>query len=98
MMVSSCTVKLAKQNYFSSIQKNQIIPLIIRGCAGTIAFVTITLSVARVPLSIFQVVQNCLPFLAGLLAFVFLGERISLFEFFAMCMCFCGIGIVGFNG
>ena len=96
MMVSPITVKLSGQEYFGSIARDQIVPLIVRAVCGTLAFVTISLSLKWIPLSIYFVVENFLPFLAALLAFIFLGERIMFFEFFAMCMCFCGILTVCF--
>ena len=69
-----------------------------RGLAGTIAFAALTLSVKHVPLSIFQVLQNILPFLTALLACIFLKETITLFEFIAMILCFAGIVIVAMTG
>ena len=97
MVAAIGAVTVSKQQFFSSIAGDQVVPLVIRGFAGTIAFITLTLSLKNVPLSIFQCITNSLPFMVALLVFVWLRERISICELFAMVACFSGIVIVALN-
>ena len=71
--------------------------MVVRGLAGTIAFITMTMAAKLIPLSILQSILNSLPFMIVILAFVWLRETITVFEFVAMCCCFGGIIIVAFG-
>ena len=91
------SVTVSKKQFFGGIEGSQVVPLMIRGFAGTIAFITQIISLKNVALSIFQCITNSLPFMVALLAFFWLRERISLFEVFAMVACFSGILIVALD-
>ena len=69
-------------------------PLITRSIAGTISFFTISLAVKNLPLTLFQILYNTLPFMIAIIVFIWLCERITKFEFAAMCLCFSGIILV----
>ena len=97
MVAAIGAVSASKQQYFAGIEGSQVLPLMIRGFAGTIGFITLTISLKNVPLSIFQCITNSLPFMVALLAFLWLRERISLYEVFAMVACFSGILIVALD-
>ena len=62
--------------------------------AGSIAFITVTETIHLIPLTIFEGIKNTTPFISGLLAYVWLGERLSMFQVIAMICCLGGITIV----
>ena len=49
------------------------------------------------PMTILQVITQLTPFVAGLLAYVWLGERLGTFQIVAMLLCFIGIAIVALS-
>ena len=69
-------------------------PLICRSIAGTISFFTVSLAVKNLPLTLYQILYNTLPFMIAIIVFIWLCERITKFEFAAMCLCFSGIILV----
>ena len=97
MIGAIIAVPLAKQQYYGSVKPDQIGPMVVRGLAGTISFITLALAVNRIPLSINQSIMNSMPFMVAILAFVWLREALTLFELVAMCCCFGGITIVAFG-
>ena len=85
---------LHKQNPLSAVPKELMAILIVRCFSGAIAFILVTKVLHLVPLTIFQSMSNVTPFISGFLACVWLGERLSLFQIFAMLCCFAGITII----
>ena len=78
-MISSIVLFIYGNNPLREVEREHIVPLIARCVAGTAAFIGAITAFAMVPLTIFQVVTQMTPFVAGLLAFLWLGERLSLF-------------------
>ena len=74
--------------------KDEWIPLILRCIFGAIAHITVSLALKNVPLTLYSILYNTLPFIIAILVFIWLRERISKFEFVAMCFCFGGIVLV----
>ena len=72
-------------------------PLLIRCVAGALAFITVTTALPLVPLVLFQVITNMTPFIAALLACLWLGEKLSFFQLVCMLLCFGGIAVVIFE-
>ena len=87
-------VKVSKEKYCANMEKKDWLPLILRCIAGTISFFTNSLAVKNIPLTLFQIIYNTLPFMIAIIVFIWLCERISKFEFAAMCFCFGGIILV----
>lgn len=85
---------MSKEKYFARMEKKDWLPLICRSIAGTISFFTVSLAVKNLPLTLFQILYNTLPFMIAIIVFIWLCERISKFEFAAMCFCFSGIILV----
>ena len=83
-----------RQNPLTTVKRDLVIPLIIRCVMGTMTFFLVTKAVTLLPLTIFQVVTNISPFIAGLIARVWLGEKLSYFQLICMVLCFGGIAIV----
>ena len=54
-------------------------------------------TVSMIPLTLFQVITQLTPFVSGLLAFLWLGEKLAAFQIGAMVVCFVGIAIVAFS-
>ena len=74
--------------------KDEWVPLISRCIFGAIAHITVSLALKYVPLTLYSILYNTLPFIIAILVFIWLRERISKFEFVAMCFCFGGIVLV----
>ena len=74
--------------------KDEWVPLILRGIVGAIAHITISIALKNVPLTLYSILYNTLPFIIAIIVFIWLRERISKFEFVAMCFCFGGIILV----
>ena len=74
--------------------KDEWVPLILRCIFGAIAHITVSLALKNVPLTLYSILYNTLPFIIAILVFIWLRERISKFEFVAMCFCFGGIVLV----
>ena len=74
--------------------KDEWVPLILRCIFGAIAHITVSLALKYVPLTLYSILYNTLPFIIAILVFIWLRERISKFEFVAMCFCFGGIVLV----
>ena len=87
-------VCICGKNPTKEVRRDQIVPLIVRCLSGTTAFIVVTMTVKMIPLTIFQVITNVTPFISGLLACVWLGERLSWFQFICMLFCFSGIVLV----
>ena len=97
MVVSSLAVKISKQNFFAGISKSHWGPLFVKCICGTIAFFSIALAVKNIPLSIYQVIANTLPFMIAIIVFCWLRESITKFELGAMCFCIGGIILVAMD-
>ena len=74
--------------------KDEWVPLILRGIVGAIAHILISIALKNVPLTLYSILYNTLPFIIAIIVFIWLRERISKFEFVAMCFCFGGIILV----
>lgn len=74
--------------------KDEWVPLILRCIFGAIAHITVSLALKNVPLTLYSILYNTLPFIIAIQVFIWLRERISKFEFVVMCFCFGGIVLV----
>ena len=79
-------------------EKDFRIPLFSRCLAGVLAFFAVSKTVSMIPLTLFQVISQLCPFFSGLLAFLWLGEKLAAFQIVAMVISFGGIAIVSFSG
>ena len=87
-------VCICGKNPTKEVRRDQIVPLIVRCVSGTTCFIMVTITVKMIPITIFQIISNVAPFNSGLLAFVWLGERLSWFQIICMLICFSGIVLV----
>ena len=76
--------------------KDEWVPLILRGVFGAISLITLSFALKNMPLTLYSILYNTLPFIIAILVFIWLRERIYKFEIFAMCLCFAGILMVIF--
>ena len=83
-----------RQNPYTAVERQDALALLIRSCSSTAAFFAVIKSIKLVPLTIFQVVTNMTPFVSGLLAFIWLGEKLSIFQIMMMILCFGGVTMV----
>ena len=74
--------------------KDEWVPLILRCVFGAIAQITISFALKNMPLTLYSILYNTLPFIIAILVFIWLRERISKFELGSMCFCFAGILMV----
>ena len=74
-----------------------MVPLAVRCITGALAFIAAIKVISMVPLTIFEVITKLTPFVIGLIAYVWLGERLGTFQIVAMCLCFVGIAIVALS-
>jgi len=79
------------------VERDLILPLLNRCLCGVVAFIMLTKIVSMIPLTINQVIINLVPFVAGLIAFLWLGEKLAVFQIVAMFFCFAGMAIVALS-
>lgn len=97
MISASICVFVSGQNPCRAVTRELAWPLLIRCVAGALAFITVTTALPLLPLVLFQVITNMTPFLAALLACLWLGEKLSFFQLVCMLLCFGGIAVVIFE-
>ena len=95
--VSSTYLIIARQSLGEKIDASNRSVLLIRCLSGSICFLCFVTAIKYIPLSIYFVVMNAGPFFIALLACLWLKERITLFEVFAMLGAFGGIIMVGLS-
>ena len=95
LIASALCLLIARKNPFK-VPRDLVGPLFVRSVAGASASITLVKAVELVPLTIFQIVTKSDAFLTGVLAFIWLGERLSLFQIVCMVMTFGGIVIITF--
>lgn len=77
LFLSCVMLIIYRKNPLKEVEKQDAIPTFIRACSSSAAFITEIKVIELVPLTIIQVITNMTPFVAGLLAFVWLGETLS---------------------
>jgi len=65
-----------------------------RSICGVIAYISFVFAVARLPLGLISTIDKTSPIWAGLIATVFLQERLSVFEWTCMACSFSGIIVI----
>ena len=85
---------LMKENPVKGVPSELWGPLWVRCVAGSLAFIAVTKTIHLIPLTIFQGISNTTPFITGLLACIWLGEKLSIFQIVGMVFCLCGITII----
>ena len=83
-----------KKNPFAEVPREHILPLVLRCASSTAALFIVITAIKLVPLTIFGVVTNMTPFVAGLLAWVCLDEKLAIFQMVMMVFCFAGVVVV----
>ena len=78
LIASIVVLCFTRENPFR-VRRDLMAPLALRSFMGSAASITIVKSVEQVPLTVFQVVTKSDAFLTGLLACIWLGERLSYF-------------------
>lgn len=77
-----------------NLKKDMILPLCIRVFAGVVSFFFINAAIQSLPIFIVSLVINLAPIFTSILGFVFLSERISKSEVFALVLAFVGVYIL----
>lgn len=77
-----------------NLKKDMILPLCIRVFAGVVSFFFINAAIQSLPIFIVSLVINLAPIFTSILGFVFLSERISRSEVFALVLAFVGVYIL----
>ena len=85
---------LLGKNPFTGVERGLIPTLLVRCLCGAAAFITVAKAISLMPLTIFQVINNMTPFISGLLACIWLSEKLAHFQIFCMLCCFGGIAII----
>lgn len=91
---SSTALLLYKRNPIRELTKEDIWPLIVRCLASTSSLFIVIVAIKLVPLTIFTVITNMTPFMSFLLAWIWLGDRLGLFQIVMMIFCFAGVVLV----
>ena len=77
-LVGACAlIAIFKKNPFTEVSRKDLAPLLFRSLSGSCAFIVVTKAVRYLPLTIFQTMANLTPFMSGILACIFLGERLA---------------------
>ena len=82
------------KNPFKEVAKEDVFPLSIRSLSSTAALFIVIIAVKLVPLTIFNVVTNMTPFVSGVLAWIWLGDKLGAFQIVMMIFCFAGVVLV----
>ena len=88
---------ICRQNPYTTLKRDLMVPLFVRCVSGAVAFIAVAKAVQLLPLTIFQVITNMTPFISGILACIWLGEKLSFFQIVCMLLCFIGIAVVTFS-
>ena len=72
-------------------------PLFLRSAIGLIGLIVFTLSAALTSITIQLTVGNLAPFIAGVIAYCTIGERMTAFEISAMFISFGAIVLIGIS-
>ena len=86
-----------KETFLNSIPSRLYKSLCFRSLAQSVAFFFLAAGSRLVPLGIFFVVFNSNIFIAALIAYCLLDERLYSFELFGMILAFIGVIIIGFS-
>ena len=97
LMASSLYLKLAGDSLRDNIDHTNWKILLIRCISGSICFLFFVVCVEYLPLAIFFVIYNAVPFFVALMACLWLKEVITIVEVAAMVGAFSGILMVGFS-
>ena len=71
--------------------------VIARNAAGTFTVIGLVLAIKYLPLGLYQILYSTAPFWATLMAFILLGEKLSLIEVIAMLVSFVLIVVFAMN-
>ena len=98
-LVGACIlIAIFKKNPFTEVDRGDLVPLLFRSLASSCASIIVPKAVLYLPITIFQTMVNLTPFISGILACIFLGEKLALVQILCMTLCFGGIVIVAFGG
>eukprot|EP00347_Sterkiella_histriomuscorum_P015516 403356734 len=86
--------KNAYEILIGNLKRDMILPLCIRVFAGVISFFFINTAIQNLPIFIVSLVINLAPIFTSILAFIFLKERITRTEVFALILAFAGVYIL----
>jgi len=86
--------KNAYEILIGNLKRDLILPLCIRVFAGVVSFFFINTAIQNLPIFIVSLVINLAPIFTSILAFIFLKERISKTEVFALIFAFVGVYIL----
>ena len=91
---SSTNLLIFKKNPFSELARKDMWPLFVRCAASTSSLFIVIIALKLVPLTIFTVVTNMTPFLSALISWIWLGDKLGLFQILMMVFCFAGVVLV----
>ena len=83
-----------KKNPFKEVARADIFPLSLRSLSSTASLFIVIIAIKFVPLTIFNVVTNMTPFVSGVLAWIWLGDKLGVFQIVMMIFCFAGVVLV----
>ena len=88
---SAILVLLRGERFFSDIPREFYTILGMRCIIGTVGFACFAIAMQYVPLSVFFIIFNSNPFCTAILGYLWLKEKLSVFEIIAMICAFSGI-------
>ena len=94
LIFSTACVFIFKKNPFKEVARQDIFPLSIRSLSSTASLFIVIIAIKFVPLTIFNVVTNMTPFVSGVLAWIWLGDKLGVFQIVMMIFCFGGVVLV----
>lgn len=68
--------------------------LIIRGCTGSVAFISLVTAIRLLPVSTALVIFYCFPAFSAVASFFIFGERLHKLEIVCMVIAICGVGVL----
>ena len=97
VLISLPVLALCGHNPLKSVERDLAGLLVIRCLSGALAFILVITAVKLIPLTIFQIITQVTPFTSGVLACIWVGDKLSVVQIICMVICFCGIALVTFS-
>ena len=96
LISAAYVVKLRhKTTFFESVPAELWPTLVVRCLAGTLGFLVYNASTVYIPIGIFKIIMNMNIYMVAILAWLWLGEKLTCFEVVAILVAFGGVALTG---
>ena len=92
--VSILLTRYHEKPLFEGITRQEAKYLLLRSLCGSIGLIFVVLGMTTLTLTTFSILLNCSPFFTALLAYLWVGDKMTCYDIFAMIGSFCGIIVI----